>query len=302
MPWLHHPSYERVREGLIGKLKQNIHVFGRSKPMVFLCGGHQSQRRKDLAVYLRNRTDTLVFFAEDVWGTVSKQRGSDALAMEKGLADLADIVIIIVESAGTLAELGAFSLHEDLQKKLLPVMDKEHENNESFINTGPLETVKTCSLFTPAIHTDFDVILQASGEIESRLSRIPRSHRSKKLDSASIKMSRKHLLIFLVHLVSLIFPVTLLHLKYYVTKVFGSSQKLPIDELIELAIAMRLLRRVEREPSGSQAEFLAPVDTLRLIQTADLHFESTRARIASSLLGIPSAREAIEAAVADAAN
>jgi F-type H+-transporting ATPase subunit a len=43
------------------------------------------------------------------------------------------MVLIVVESAGTFAELGAFSLSEPLRKKLLPIVDKQFEGVQSFI-------------------------------------------------------------------------------------------------------------------------------------------------------------------------
>ena len=60
--------------------------------------------------------------------------------MEAKLAGLSDIVIIIVESPGTLAELGAFSLSDPLRKKLLPLLDKKYRTGQSFVavlHAGP---------------------------------------------------------------------------------------------------------------------------------------------------------------------
>jgi hypothetical protein len=66
-----------------------------------------------------------IFYAERVWELMVQKADRDALQMEAELAFLADLVVIIVESPGTFAELGAFSLSGPLRKKLLPIIDVE---------------------------------------------------------------------------------------------------------------------------------------------------------------------------------
>src|SRR5262245_41465696 len=110
MSWLNHPRYVPVRDALISRLRAKIHLFRRTPPIVFLCGAHQSLRRDRIADYLRRFTPALVFFADDVWLQIARTPDLNALQMESELAELADMVAIVVESPGTFTELGAFGL------------------------------------------------------------------------------------------------------------------------------------------------------------------------------------------------
>lgn len=126
LDWLHHPAYSRARDSLIERFRKREYTFRRLKTVIFLCGGSYSPRRDQLAGYLRrHHSDELLFYADDVWTHVAAQEEQNALAMEQELAQLADIVIVVVESPGTFTELGAFSLVEPLRKKLLPILDAQ---------------------------------------------------------------------------------------------------------------------------------------------------------------------------------
>src|SRR5690606_21262580 len=114
-----------------------------------------------------------VFYAEAIWSDPSRPRNDNALEMENQLADLADAVIIIVESPGTFAELGAFSSNPSLRKKMLPILSHEYKNiKDSFIATGPVQWIDKDSLFKPSLYANHSMILQAAPEIDERMKRI----------------------------------------------------------------------------------------------------------------------------------
>src|SRR4029077_14833460 len=122
-----------------------------------LCGAVNSPVRDRIAEYLRARTDTLVFYADEVWARLARA-DLNALEMEDQLAGLADVVMIVVESPGTYCELGAFSLSPGLRKKLLPLIDARFKGSQSFINTGPVRWIDSESRYGPTIYTDDSVI------------------------------------------------------------------------------------------------------------------------------------------------
>ena len=107
--------------------------------IVFICGGDESycKNRAKLETYIQNHLPKyLTFRAENAWAVISEHFNSDksnketnALALEEWLADFSDIVIILVESFGTVAELGAFSLSPVLRKKLIPILDKRYKDD-----------------------------------------------------------------------------------------------------------------------------------------------------------------------------
>jgi hypothetical protein len=98
MLWLNHPKFVRVRDGILDVFSRNEYRFRRTPNVLFLCGGHGSKPRERLAQYIRKRrSDTLVFYAETVWATISKIEQMSALEMEAKLASISDIVMIFIE-------------------------------------------------------------------------------------------------------------------------------------------------------------------------------------------------------------
>lgn len=64
---------------------------------------------------------------------------------ENDIASLSSIIVIILESPGSLAELGLFYANEKLRQKMIVVVHREHHQSESFIKFGlldPLEAIK----------------------------------------------------------------------------------------------------------------------------------------------------------------
>lgn len=241
MDWLKHPRYAHERLRVINVLRHDEYDFRGIKKVVFLCGGFESPRRNDLRAYLeRFVPDALVFYAESVWAVIAATAGSNALAMEQRLASLADICIVIVESPGTFAELGAFALSDDLRRKLLPILDSRHRGAESFLATGPVRWVDADSLFAPTIWTDLDQLLLAADQIQERLKRLKRTSPTRIKDLAS---SPKHLLFFVCDLVSVFGPCPREHVELTVAELLGSIASASVDTglLLGLGKAMNLL-------------------------------------------------------------
>lgn len=73
---------------------------------------------------------------------LSKKSGHDLLFLENMLAESSHAVIIIVESPGSIAELGAFVNSEILRPKLIAIVNKKHRNDKSFIMLGPVAQLR----------------------------------------------------------------------------------------------------------------------------------------------------------------
>ncbi len=211
--WLEHPKYVPTREHLIDVLRSTRYRFRPLSPVLFLCGAAGSAPRDALQSYLRKHVPALsMFYAERVWEHIASRVERGALKMESDLAALADLVLVIVESPGTFAELGAFSLSAPLRKKLLPILDRRFLHQQSFISTGPLRWIDSESDFAPTIYVPLSQILRAVGDIEERVARIPKSRPVKISDLAA---SPKHLLFFLADLIAVIHPATIEMIEYY---------------------------------------------------------------------------------------
>jgi hypothetical protein len=293
LSWLHHPKFIGARDNALAQLRVKEYHFRKLKPVIFLCGGAKSVPRDQIAEYLKKcHPGKLVFYADDVWSLISKSSDQNALEMETELAHLADMVLILVESPGTFAELGAFSLNDELRKKLLPILDLRHKGSESFINTGPVRWINQDSVFTPALWVDPANILTVVNELEDRLNRLPKPTACRIPD---LSTNQKHLLFFLCDLVAIFGPCPLQHIHYYVLELLT---KLPVpscENLLALASAMDLVRIIP-DPRGTNMYLrkLAGDDLFSFRRKGYIDFSSLRAQIVSVMIRIRHAKEAME--------
>jgi hypothetical protein len=120
---------------------------------ILLCGGRiasASQPAISLRDYiLRHLTIKYAGVAERVvmpeelpdWGFDSVY--NDIFELEQHLAALASAVVIFVESPGSIAELGAFSLLGGVKEKLMVIIHQQHAEQHSFIQLGPIRHIKS---------------------------------------------------------------------------------------------------------------------------------------------------------------
>ena len=120
---------------------------------LFVCGGEVDAKagyplsfRDHLITYSASEFpdihDTLVQ-AETFKDYFKENAYPDLLIFEEEIANLASLVIIFLESAGSLVELGMFCTKPDFFNKLIIIAPQEEVNGEdSFIYLGPLENIK----------------------------------------------------------------------------------------------------------------------------------------------------------------
>jgi hypothetical protein len=63
----------------------------------------------------------------------------DLITFEEDIARIAAVVLVISESPGSLAELGAFATNETIRKSLRVLVQSTYERAESFVRFGPIE-------------------------------------------------------------------------------------------------------------------------------------------------------------------
>lgn len=116
------------------------------KTTIFLCGADINQKdkiRHQIAQALKSQFWFDIVFPEDIFDELLySSKTKDLLSLEGLLAESVDAVVIIPESPGSFAELGAFANDEKLRRKLICVVDKKYQKKKSFINQGPLKLVK----------------------------------------------------------------------------------------------------------------------------------------------------------------
>ena len=240
-----HPAYLRARNRLVTELRARLHVSLSRYPIVFLCGAANSSARPYLREYLSaHRPDWLVFLADDVWTYVEEYGALNSLDMEEELARLADAVVIVVESPGTFAELGAFSANEQLREKLLLILDESYENHPSFINTGPVHWVDQYSRIGKSVYCSLDSISPSLSRVVMPLDDYLPSRRFDTITYEQMGENPRHLLPLIADLVSIVGPAEPREIRELLELVLDTKPEWRTDTLLGLAVSLALVDRL----------------------------------------------------------
>lgn len=158
IPQLTHPSSATLLGELDSFFRKKIYT-SRDRRLIFLCGGPVSPpktsfRRKLLDHGQKALSEFRFFLAEDAARDLFRYENPvfiNIAEFELILSDLADCVVLIPESPGSIAELGYFSALEKTREKLLVVTDLKFQGDESFLSLGPIELVNRHSKYRPTI-------------------------------------------------------------------------------------------------------------------------------------------------------
>lgn len=132
-------------------LPEKIDLFAsKMKPyegFIFLCGGPTDIRQfhpasiRD-AIYRElaknSEIEERIRLAEHYKDWAHDGIYGDLVLFERHLAELSSVIVLALESPGSLAELGLFSIIHEFQDKLLVFMETSHYQSDSFIKLGPI--------------------------------------------------------------------------------------------------------------------------------------------------------------------
>lgn len=79
--------------------------------------------------------------AEDVkeWNSYSVY--DDLIEFERDIAHICKVIVLFVESAGSIAELGSFAIIPEITEKLIVFVHQEYSHSTSFVALGPLKKI-----------------------------------------------------------------------------------------------------------------------------------------------------------------
>lgn len=232
-------------------LKRNTFLKSESI-VVFVCGAGQKKDyhsgRDFLMQYAQRHLSHMNFFmAEDIFPIFYNKYNYDFLTIERKLADYSDCIIIVLESEGAFAELGAFTIEDKLAEIVLVVNSHDFKNSQSFINYGPINKVNKKSIFGPAIYTNLESILAITPEIEQRLNKI-KKEKNKRIDLSTFdnftNCSAKVRLLFILDLINLCSPINHHELIYLLISFYGKNRfEIRLD--LSLLQALKLVKKTE---------------------------------------------------------
>jgi hypothetical protein len=244
--------------------------------LIFVCGKQTCSapppaRQRLLDHANRNLPAFRFFKAEDAIEALVQRTPGDLLSLEANLAKYADCIIIILESPGAIAELGAFAPDDSLAKIILAVNDRSFHDHPSFINEGPLAKIAKVSKFGRPILGRFDSILASSPIIEDRL-KVIQKKRARPVDFSSYSEFElrppKERMLLLADLLSFLSPLAYPELISLFQAIYGYAS---FEIQMELAMlkAIGLIDKIDghyvRTPQDLGLFFSFPdVDPVRL--------------------------------------
>lgn len=144
----------RIGDADLEKLSLNIRdrVFVPAysfKTTIFLCGASLTEKTKlryqitqFLSKSFRYSYRYDIIHPEDIFDELLYDPKENLLSLEEILAESIDAIVLIPESPGSFAELGAFANNTKLREKLICVIDSKYKKIKSFISGGPIKLVK----------------------------------------------------------------------------------------------------------------------------------------------------------------
>lgn len=114
--------------------------------IVFLCGGAidaslpipLTLRDAFYRITLKTSPKYSIVLAEDASPLTSDAGYHDLFSFESDIAQLVGLILLFAESAGSLAELGAFAALRTVSPSILAVLDDYYYGQVSFIRNGPV--------------------------------------------------------------------------------------------------------------------------------------------------------------------
>jgi hypothetical protein len=140
-------EYKALAKKIQNEFFKPINTF---KTSLFLCGADinlKNKLRYKIAQEFSGFWNAFQFdiiYPEDIFDELLySSKRQDLLSLENLLAKSVDVVLIVPESPGSFAELGAFSSNSLLRNQIVCVLDEKYKKKKSFINQGPIKLIKS---------------------------------------------------------------------------------------------------------------------------------------------------------------
>ncbi|MGA4636877.1 retron St85 family effector protein [Pseudomonas solani] len=122
------------------------------RPIVLLCGGSVPQKAhpdlpdpptRSIRHRIVNRfPEYELFRPEEIGDWHADGVFKNLIDFESDLASICSLIVVVLESEGAIAEVGAFSQLSDFNKKLIAIVPDNHADDVSFINLGVLRHLR----------------------------------------------------------------------------------------------------------------------------------------------------------------
>ncbi len=247
-------DFDNVLIEQFGKLVFERFKVNFAKPHIFVCGGKVDptciippsfrDRFLQSSANTAPKIHDAIVLAENFKDYFKENNYDDLLIFEDEIANIASLVMIFLESPGSLVELGMFCSRPNFYKKLLVIAAQDQiESEDSFIYLGPLEHIKkqdnSSVLVYPwpsdkDINYDDDYLVDLLGNVEDKLRRSPKTSNFSKENSA-------HVALLILEIVRLSYPITISEIEISLAALDLDISEKDIKRHIYLLTKMQLL-------------------------------------------------------------
>lgn len=266
-PALHDPRPNLL--SIIDKEACSVEFSG--TPIVLLCGGfveiknrpedpHPPIRSLRHAVTYSN-TSYETFIPENIKSWQSDGVFKNLVSFEEDLASICSLVVVILESYGSLAELGAFFQHPDLNHKILVIKSSNFQNQPSFIDLGILRHIEAIAENDSSIISSVknypwnikdptsistEVVGDVIADIQDELNRLPRR--------PALNLSNKsHIIVLICEIIDLFSALKEHEIHEYINSV---GVHITRDELKRKLFLLEKFRLIKKEGYSGASFYL----------------------------------------------
>ena len=257
----------------------SIRIEFSGSPIVLLCGGKVPVKDRhndpDLPIsslrhaITNSTTEFETFRPEEITNWQKDGVFKNLMDFEADLAGICSLVVIILESPGSIAELGAFSQLDDLSKKLIAIKSADFNDAPSFINLGILryisenhESSVKCYPWElpidPSIPPDIpnQLITDVCSDIQEELEELPKSQ-------VLNRKKNTHIVVLICEIVRLFVALKESEIIVYL-EILGVQ--IPKEELRRKLFLLERFTLIKREEYGGGKFYLSNSDAFHKIR------------------------------------
>jgi hypothetical protein len=240
-----------------GLLNCNFHVIN-TKVIVFACGGlvdatatfppsyrdvllsHTAETDDDLHYSIITAETFKEYFHNGIY--------KDLLTFENDIASISTVVLIILESDGSLVELGLYCSQIDYIHKLVVVVDENIANpdSDSFISLGPLRYIKSNNRASVLYHQFPKQETSYKCDVEDLCAtlktKITSLNNTEKFDINNIK----HINLLIAEIVSITFPILQTEIQFCLNLIGIKVEHYRIKQYLYLLEKTYFIRKITK--------------------------------------------------------
>lgn len=179
----------------------------------------------------------------------------DLFVFEEEIAKISSLVIIFLESPGSLVELGIFCAIPDITKKLLIVAPQEHvQGEDSFIYLGPLSYLKRLDDSSLTVYPwpdnalleyDDDHLIGLCDDVQQKILKVPKTSKFNQENSG-------HVALLVAEIIRVCYPIQITEISNSLDALGFASSIKNIHRSIYL---LKILKFVESIPYGGNTYY-----------------------------------------------